>query len=88
MRIVKRRVQGIGRQRRGIVFVHLDQRRDQVARIGVGGGEGVGFEFVLARADRGQRREHEGEYRQHQHEQDQRHGVVRWPSSGSTPRPV
>ena len=50
MRIVERRVQRVGRQGRRIVLVHLDQGRDQVARIAVAGGEGVRLELVLARA--------------------------------------
>ena len=76
MRIVEGRVQRVRGEGGGVVLVHLDQGRHQVATIGMPGSEGVGFELVLARGDRGQRRQREGEHRQHQYEQDQGHAVV------------
>ena len=61
MRIVKRRMQRIWRQRRCIVLVQLDQRGDQILRVAVLGSECISLELVLARCDRQQRREQEGE---------------------------
>src|SRR5439155_1189607 len=72
MRIIERGVHRIGCQSAGVVPMQLDERRGELGRAGMVGGERVRLELVPARPQRGERGDEESEGRDHQHEQQQR----------------
>jgi Zn-dependent protease with chaperone function len=77
MRVVERRMQGIGRERCCIVLIELDQRGDQRRRRCVPGGELVSLELVPARIRGRQGRQCEREHRQREHEKRERDARTR-----------
>src|SRR6185312_7637127 len=71
MRVVERRVDWVGRQRRGVVAIELHERGHQLASICGASREGVGLELVAPRPDRSQGCQEQGERRYRQEEQQQ-----------------
>ena len=76
MRVVKARVQRVGRQGRRVVLVQLEQRRSEIGPTGLCAGIRIGLELVAARQHREQRRHEEREHRNDQQEEKQRECVV------------
>ena len=72
VRVVERRMQRIGRQRRRVVLVQLDERQRECGRRRMARRERVGLELVAARILRRQRLEHEREHREREQEQLER----------------
>ena len=72
VRIVKQRVQRVGRQCGGVVFIKLDQRFNQLVGGRLPGSVAVGFEFVPARQTVQQRCQQESEHWGDEEEQNQR----------------
>src|SRR2546421_12601188 len=82
MRIIERGVHRIGCQSAGVVPMQLDERRGELGRAGMAGGERVRLELVPARPQRGERGGEERGGPEHEDEQQQR-GVRRGEGEGA-----
>src|ERR1019366_1718238 len=72
VRVVELGIQRIGGQCRRVVLIQLNQRVDQVGRVGLLGGISICLKLMFARIGRQQRMQQKAEYRQDHEEQQQR----------------